>query len=550
MDASIDLKQYVRMFWRRKGIIVLCAVTVVCAAKISLEFIPDQYEAEATLMIEERQRLASPIEDIMGGMRQPSRGYKVEEKRMAELAGRVRSRPFLERLVRLLQMQNDPDIQAYAENAHREHPQLSIDEMAIRSVINGIRKKVRFERAGSDIYKIIVADTDPRSAQLLAKWVSELYVDTSLQNTLDQLRSAHEFGAEQMRIYEEQLQQRERALAQYRQSKIEQSLDRSSVRAGNIAVADALYKRLIDETELARVRRLPLERTVSASGMKGEEAAVVADPEVRRQTNAVTSSLKDNITDRLVDDTPSVGEWPPAGAYATMRRGLYSAIERRVDRSYGGVEAEARDSLVRLVFSSLDQEIYGDAGEFLGRAIADFRRQAQAEPTGELEEDRLVSEVSKARDLLQTFQAQLVASDVSQAMEATNLGLRIEILESPVFPIWPSSPDRKKMLMTAMLIGPLLGLGFALLSELTDNTLRSVADFERVYHGAILGITPLVERTKPDLGRIRRYWVPAAVATVMMLTVIFFVTKRGVLDDGSAARPTVQIIDPSEAKTK
>ncbi len=550
MDASIDLKQYVRMFWRRKGIVILCAVTVVCAAKISLEFIPDQYQAEATLMIEERQRMASPLEDIMGGMRAPSRGYNVEEKKMAELAGRVLSRPFLERLVRLLQMQNDPDVQAYAENAHREHPELSIDEMAIRSVINGLRKKISFKRAGSDIYKIIVSDTDPRSAQLLAKWVSELYVDTSLQNTLDQLRSAHEFGAEQMRIYEEQLQQRERALAQYKQSRISENLDRGSVRAGNIAVADALYKRLIDETELARVKRLPLEREVNASGLKGEEVVVLADPEVRRQAAAVTSSLKDNITDRLLDETPAVGDWPPTGAYATMRRGLYSAIERRVDTSYPGVDAQVRDSLVRLVFSTLDQSIYGDVGEFLGRAIADFRRQAQSQPTDELELARLESDVARARELLQKFQAQLVASDVSQAMEATNLGLRIEILESPVFPIWPSSPDRRKLLLTAMLIGPLLGLGFALLAELTDSTLRSVSDFERIFHGAILGITPLVERSRPDLGRVRRYWVPAAVAGVLMLTLIFFVTVRGVLHDGTAPRPSVQIIDPSEAKTK
>ena len=545
LDASIDPKQYARMFWRRKGVIVLCATTVICTAIIALEFVPKEYEAEASLMIEERQKLSSQIEDVMGGMGPGTGGgYRVDEKRMDKLVGRVRSRPFLEKVVRLLRMHEDPQVLAQADLAIKQLPDVTREEMATRIIVSQLRPKIRFEMTGSGIYKIIVADHVPENAQLLARWISEVFVDVSAQGTLDELKRSHDFGAEQLKIYEEKVRTSELALQRYQASQIEADLSRNFVREGNVSVAEALYQRVLDEAEMARMRVLPLARDVTDAGLDARKNAVLNDADVQRHAEGLASTLKEALTDRLVGEARSAGEWPPTGSYADLRRGLLQLIERN-----SAADPEGSDErVVRAVFATLDHRAHSEAATELGQAIALFKTRAQSKPRGEMELSRLEAELANNRTLLRSFEAQLVASEVTQAMEMTDLGLRIEILDPPQLPFAPARPNRQKIMMAAMLMGPLIGAGIAFATELLDTTLRTMRDFQRVFDMPVLGTTPLLSRMDLSGGGVRRYWVQVALSGVLLVTLVFFLTRDTLVAKiaQSASHP-VQVIDPDEA---
>lgn len=550
LNTTIDPRQYLRMVWRRKGVILLCAITVFCTALIGLEFVPEKYESQATLMIEDRQRLTRELENVMGGMGQTGGGRRADEKRMDELVGRIKSRPFLERVARLLRMPEDPQIQEIAREALEERPGVSIDEMATRMVVSRLRSKISFAQAGTGIYRVIVEDSDPEHAQLLAEWISEIFMDVSAQSALEELKTAHEFGAEQLKIYEEQLRRSERALEQYRQSMIEQDLAKSVVNGGNVALAEALYNRVLDETELVRLRVLPFSRNLTETPLDSERSTMLNEPRIQNQARGLATALKEEITNRLLGAGRQVGDWPPQGSYVTLRRGLFQLIERTVEERYADALPESRDVLGRFVFTTLDHEAHADASEFLGQAISDFKREAQSEPRGEMELARLESQVSTNRELLRSFQAQLVASDVSQAVEMTNLGLRIEVLEPPQVPLTPSSPNRSKILLAAFAMGPLLGVGIAFITELMDPTLRTLSDFRRAFGGPVLGTTPLISpRLQPKPGRLRRLWLPAALTGVILITILFFVTRDSLLENITAVEKSIQVVDPEVSTT-
>ena len=116
-DSTLDIMHYVRMFWRRRSVIMLCAVLVVCAAAVGLQFVELEYESMATLRIEDRRHLSSQLEDLVGGLQGGARGYRADEARLDELVARIESRSFLERLVRLLKMNEDPRIVGAAQQA-------------------------------------------------------------------------------------------------------------------------------------------------------------------------------------------------------------------------------------------------------------------------------------------------------------------------------------------------------------------------------------------------------------------------------------------------
>lgn len=545
-DASLDLKHYARMLWRRRGIIALASVVVLCGSAVGIQFVPPTYESTVTLRMEERRRMASELEKMIGGSGGGGGGgYRVDEARLDEMAARITSRPFLEKVARLLKMDEDQKIVEAARNDLRSYPDATVDELAIRRVVKDLKAHLRFANTGMGNYQIIVSNSDPNHAQMLAKWISELFVDYSLQNSLEELRTAHDFGAEQERIYEERLRLSEAALEQYKQAAIQTNLDRGFVRETNASRAEALYAQVLDEADLARLRQLPLARALADAGLDGAASMIMNDPQVVTQIRAQRTSMREAATDIARAASSQVSaEWPPGETYLVVRRGMFRLIERRTAEVHGSLSADARDLVERYVFATIDYEAHSDIASFLGGAIADFRLKARATPRDEMELSRLEADVQTNLTLLGSFRAQLVASDINQAMEVTNLGTRVEILDPPQVPLKPAKPDKAKIYLAAIVFGPLLGMAIAFVSEVVDPTLRTLADFQRVFDGPVLGTTPLLGPIPLRGRKMKQHWVAALIAVLLALTVLFFLTRAALLPDLTNLSPSIQVVDP------
>jgi hypothetical protein len=225
------------------------------------------------------------------------------------------------------------------------------------------------------------------------------------------------------------------------------------------------------------------------------------------------------------------------------RRDLLREIERVTAGEYPDADETRRRAVVAYVFARLDARIQTAVSQDLRTQINSFKHQLQSRPVDESEMARMEEEVRKNRELLKSFRAQMVASDVSQAVETTSLGLRIEIIDPAQMPLEPSRPDRIKMVMAAFLVGPLLGFGFGFLSEIMDPTLRSLSDIRRVVPEPVFGTIPLLDNLVPRRRGLRRHWVPATLAGIVFLTGIYFVARETVLP---AVDQPVHMVDPGE----
>lgn len=545
-DKPIDLKHYSRLVWRRRWTVLVCTLAVVCGAAIATTFIPDRYESEATLLIQERQPLTQELERVMGS-RQSDGGFRRDEERMSQLVGRVRSRPFLERVVKILKMTDDPEVHEEAKKRLEDHPNLTEDELVIRILVARLQSRIRFASVGPGLYRIIVLGETAQNAQLLAKWISELFVDISIQKELEQIRKAREFGAEQLRVYQEQLKQSEQALERYQGSMIQQSMSGNPVQEGNLSDAENLERRLLDEETTAKARVQPLARAAEAAGMASYRDALLADKDVQGVADRITQALNRSVKDELVSKTPWAG-WPPPGPVNVLRRDLHQVLEKRAAELETGKDEAAVEALVAYGFAQVDADIQSQVVQELQRNIGAFKHQAQMKPADTMELERLQEEVKKNRDLLNSFQAQMTASDVSQAVETTNLGLRIEIIDPAQVPLKSSRPSRLKIVIAALLVGPLIGIGFAFLGEILDPTLRTIEDIRKVAPEPIYGTIPLIDSIMPRTRGLRRYWVPATLGGIVLVTVLFFVARSTVFRDLQLDQP-VQMVDPGEPTT-
>ena len=548
-DKPLDLHHYRRMLWRRRGIVLLCMIGVVCTTMIALAFVHPVYESGVTLLIEERQPLTSQLEQVLGGTRNMGSSRDEQEERLSRMIGRIRSRPFLERVIKILKLDEDQQIRDEAKKERGSHPDLSLEELQIRIIAGNLQKRIQFGTVGPGLYRIIVADMDPQNAQLLAKWISELFVDVTTQKELEHIRTARQFGAEQLRVYEEQLRRSEEALEHYKGSMIAQSLAVNVVREGNIVAAEALRARLNDDAATAQARVLPLSRAAQAAGMPASDVRLRDDPQVHQAGGRVTSAVSGAAQSILSAEVPDLKDWPPKGEIDVARRDLYRAIEERATGLYPSSSPDAIHAMANYVFSQTDAAALADAADWLDRSINSFKRRAATGPTDEMEVERLEAEVKKNRDLLQSFQAQAVASDVSQAVETTNMGLRMEIIDPAQVPLEASRPNKRRILMASFLLGPLVGVGFAFLGELLDPTLRTLDDIKRVAPEPVYGVMPRFSTLATRNRGLRRYWLPATAAGIVLLTALLFVARVTVLRDMAVIGTPMHIVDPGEQQT-
>jgi len=546
IDTTVDLRHYWRMIWRRREIIILCAVASVCAAAIVLALTPEEYESRATIMIEDSRLLSNEIEKVIGGLAQAPNRYGIEEERMARLVGRVRSRPFLERVVRTLQMEQDPVVRAEAAKLQAADPQLTIDEVAVRMLVSNLKSRINFERAGPGLYRIIVSAYSAENARTLARCISEQYVEISSESSLDRIRAAHEFGSEQAQIYERQLHEAEGALEAYQRTMIDRSLSRRLISTENLPRAEALHGRLLDEVQGARARLQAV-----ADSARGGSARISASgsARIRDLQASFASTLKDDVRRRLSSTSASGTEsmWPPLGTYAAFRSLLQQELRQIPPSPAGRPGAEDAGMAVRLAGAQIELEVLQEAAGMLGGSIGEFRRQAQSSPEQELELARLERNVENSRKLLESFRSQQVASDVSRAVEVTDVGLRIEILDPAALPMGPSRPNRPKVLAASLFLGPLLGACLAFVTENLDPTLRTLDDFARIMPEPVLGTTPLISRPPSQRPWIRRHWAPAAAAGVVLLTGALFAARSTLVQQLAGSARPVQMSAPGAA---
>jgi|GEM_PF-1400272 len=545
-DKPIELKNYLRGFWRRKGVILLCAVTTVCVAAIGLSMIPSEYESQVSLLIEDSQLLSRDLERLMGGIMEPAQGRGVEAARLAKLAGRIRSRPFLERVIRMLKMDEDPFIRTRAESEVERHPGVSVDEMAVRILVKNLQSRIRFGSVGSGIYKIIAADYSPENAQLLASWISEIFVDVSSQEVLERIRAAHEFGNEQMRIYEQHLSESEAELENYQQNAIGERLDQGIIRGDNYILAETLQREISEDITTARTRLNQYSRALSDFGNDSGRNELLQNREVRTLSDNLKAALTNDLKDRLSGQSGSRSN-NAGSTYNGLRGELLPQVEVIAEDHYPRARIDEITAISRYIFSKIDLDVQTSADKMLSDEMDKFHNQAEATPGGEIQLTRLQKKVASDRELLQSFQAQLVASDVSQAVEITKLGLKIEVLDPAQLPLTASRPDRRKIIIASLLLGPLIGIGFAFLSETLDPVLRTLDDFKRIVPEPILGLTPLLAPITVKRSWFRRHWVAFTIVSILLITTSFFIVREKIVQDLIATGVPVQMVEPEGA---
>ena len=187
-----------------------------------------------------------------------------------------------------------------------------------------------------------------------------------------------------------------------------------------------------------------------------------------------------------------------------------SAIQEADNPAYVQIRAQLNATRDDLTATQARQtKLQSDLDRYQHRVVETPRIQKQYQ---ELTQDY---EVSKAT--YENLRAKLAEAEIGKNLEIDRKGERFTLIEPPLVPEEPASPNRPVVMILGVLLSALLAIGIAALLEALDGTVRGRRDLASLVAGVPpLAIIPDIE-LEPSLEQI---WIRRGIAAAVSLAVV------------------------------
>jgi len=522
-SSILDFREVLWKARRYKWLVLFPVVLLLCAACIFLIVTPAVYESAIVVSVDDKSPVSKEMSTLMG------RGDRYDDvrQRVQRVDGKIHSRPFLEAMVNRTGLAKNHALRLQAASEARNWTGSTVDEYAMRLAVMLMGKQITVTPTGETLIRIAAKGSDPRSAQSLATMIGDQLIAQGKATSIQHANERGEFSADQIAVYEERLRKSEAAYQSYQQAVISHKLGGNPINETNFDAAKGVISET--RTEMGQIRSR-LETDLSAWQNSGGTGA--GPP-------ALGNSRTAELESRLSELETSYGLSAGHGTDETLkqkiggvRQALYaeyqSIAENMPDLSASAREAAAGIALDRAELRSLKQK-----ETRLSRLTGDFSHRLESAPTEQVTSERLRMDMENNRELLQSLQKEATSSHLSAALETSALGMDFEVLENPQLPLRPVFPDPMRILGIAFFMGPLLGIGLAVLAERYGAALSSLEQAEREIGVRVVGTIPRIEGWSQPGGYVQKYWPVLSIALVLIATALFYTIHATVVKPDS-----------------
>jgi len=531
----LDLGSYARILWRKKYFLLVPLAIAFIVASIGVRFLVPEYESSTLIRIgSENSAPTSAVDQFVAA------GRSRDEKTKVQLEADILGSNFLDELIRKLGLDHDPDVIAKAELQHQNFPALSTQELVYRRLREFLKRHIKIEAQGPELFRVSYADANPDACYVIADAITKLYIDLQHRQTMQSLSVVSEFSDEQLAVYKERLDKSERDLADFQEKIASQGTEANPVNDKNVAVSEKVRNDLdlqvrASESTLDKIRG----RISSALGTMPSGDAIWRDPEIAKLVNELSNRREGELLIELGDNTKRDADTDPV---LVTQQALQRRLQQIVVDTYPAVPDDYRPLLVEYFYQQCETRAFRQKLQRLDAYIGQFRTQVSRAPQLDTELGRLKDEVERNRTLYDTFKESKSKAQIGEQAANTQLGATVFLIEAANKPVAPVRPNKIKILVLCFLCGATVGAAGLLLTEFTDSSYRSVEDVERQLGLRVLGTIPRVGNARWVSETSRRrsvIWVAVCVTFVCVFISVFYFYGKSSREHRIDLNPTV-----------
>jgi len=554
LEQTLDLGDYLAAFRRRRGMIVLIAGTVFILGLIAAFVWPPTYASSATILIEEQEIPSELVQSTV---------TSYASERIQVISQRVMTRS------NLLGIMDKYGL--YQKERQRETTEEVLSDMRDDIKLDMINADVMDPRTGRPTAATIAFTVGfegkvPQLVQKVANEITTLYLNENLRTRTEKAEETTSFLTEESKRLGAEISRLETALAEFKEKNANelpelkdlntQVLDRTDrdissidtqIRTleerkiyleGQLATLDPYGSSGQVLSPAARLQQLRTEYIAYASRYSPNHPDVVSRKReieaLEKETGIVENTSEkrarlDALQKELVvaektytDEHPDVKNLkrqiaslkeeirnpPPAAetkpAPANPDNPAYITLKAQV---------EAADSEIRSLKIKRSQ---------LSDKLTEYEQRLEQTPQVEREYRGLVRDFENSTRRYQEIKSKQMTAEVAQAMEKERKGEKFTLIDPPILPEKPISPNRPAIIFLSLVLALGAGIGSAAAAESMDSAVRGAKGVISILNTAPLAVIPYLA-SDADIGREKkRRWliiggVIAGIIVVLLL---------------------------------
>ena len=486
-QGRVNLRAYWKMFWRKKFYLIIPLALSGVIAFFGVRHLTPIYESHTLLSIEDKNILSPTIERYVPET--DNRSEMRDQRFRSMIETRLKSNDFLKLIVEELGLQRSDQIRRYIESVSGSNRGgAPIDDLVLRHLVGLLKKKIGVDSPMSGFFTIEVFDTDPATAYVLAEHITESFINVTRQDQIQGIRQAGAFSDEQLAIYKEKLEGSEKDLARIKREMADSEVEHNPVNSANVTFARALKQTSGADADrsaiaLKRVR----DRLVQLLNVVPSSDKITSDETVRNCENKIVAYGEEKLLRDLAG--PQQASQPP-DVFNEGAAALRSRIDDLVRGEYHAISPDVLPLIDEYFYQRSLNDYYSFIDRKLQAYVDQYSKNYEMRPGLEREFNRLTQEVETNQALYKAFLESKTSARISEAVQTTNLGLSMNIIERAEKPLSPVKPNPLKIMLLAVMFGGACGLAAIIVTEYMDDSFRSIDEVERVLKTPVLGTVP------------------------------------------------------------
>ena len=326
--------------------------------------------------------------------------------------------------------------------------------------------------------EIAITHQDPKVATEWANALAEAYLEQNIETKIETTRSIYSWLQERLASTQQDVHQSQEKLYEYTEK---QDL---FIPDGGQSIVSGTLEKLNEAYTDAKTRRIELESMLSQIGsLQRQGKSLESQPQVTNDALVKNFNMqRAGLEIELVQLKNRYKEGHPKVKKLRTQIGqLQAALDAQAEKIAAGIQAEYQQIRRR------EQELLASVNEHKKESFQEGRKAVQME--------MLQREAMSNKNLYEVILQKIKETDVAASLWNNN----VSIVEQAVVPGGAISPDPKKNLSLAFMVGLALGCGFLFIRDYLDNTLKGQEDIETHLHTDCLSIVPIHQHSEDGI---------------------------------------------------
>ena len=482
---------------RRKWLALLLFAGTFVTVSTLVVFLPDMYEAKATLLVENQQVPDTFVRSTVAGV----------ERRLQGITETLMSRSRLNELIERFGL----------------YPELK-NESPLDDIIEQMRKDIRVQLQGvtPQVSKTLVAFTisyrgsDPEKVATVTNELALRFVDEDLRERQRQAAGTAQFLQNQLEDMKRKLDAQERKVRDFKEQYIGALPQQENA---NLSTLERLNGQLLlNQQQQARVRE------EKALGLESDSSSPDAITARLAQAKGELAQLRRQYTENY----PDVVRLNSEIADLTSRRHGQHAQNSASTSPEGKKSGE---QAAGPAFKSPDAQLRGLVQEesLIRSRIVEYQGRIEDTPKRAQEFQALDRDYNTTQEIYQTLLKRYEEAKLAESLEGRQKGEQLQILDPAVKPKDPTIPNRPRLLLVGFLLSVGAAVGGLIVSEASDTSFHSVDDLRAFSKIPVIATIQRIVTDRDRLRQRRRFRLQAMSAGAGLVILVFtsYVVARG-----------------------